>query len=151
MPRRNKRSQMHNPGDSFALATMDIMIGDACPCGPGGRNCPCCGDAPGKDRVAARRMNKRRKRQEFTRSIRGYYRSPRSTTTSTSTPGDTLSPPTQEKEKNHWLQGSRDLTQPNAHTLLTHLTSIHKAPTGRYCSRSAYPVGAYFLINHSLV
>ena len=34
MPRRNKRSQMHNPGDSFALATMDIMIGDACPCGP---------------------------------------------------------------------------------------------------------------------
>ena len=77
MPRRNKRSQMHNPGDSFALATMDIMIGDACPCGPGGRDCPCCGDAPGKDRVATRRMNKRRKRQEFTRSIRGYYRSPR--------------------------------------------------------------------------
>lgn len=77
MPRRNKRSQMHNLDDSFALATMDIMIGDACPCGPGGRDCPCCGDAPGKDRVAARRMNKRRKRQEFKRSLQGYYRSPR--------------------------------------------------------------------------
>lgn len=75
MPRRNKRSQMHNLDDSFALATMDIMIGDACPCGPGGRDCPCCGDAPGKDRVAARRMNKRRKRQEFKRSLQGYYRS----------------------------------------------------------------------------
>lgn len=77
MPRRNKRSQMHTLEDSFALATMDIMIGDACPCGPGGRDCPCCGDAPGKDRVAARRMNKRRKRQEFKRSLQGYYRSPR--------------------------------------------------------------------------
>lgn len=77
MPRRNKRSQMHNLDDSFALATMDIMIGDACPCGPGGRDCPCCGDAPGKDRVVARRMNKRRKRQEFKRSLREYYRSAR--------------------------------------------------------------------------
>lgn len=77
MPRRNKRSQMHTIEDSYLLSTMDIMIGDACPCGPGGRDCPCCGDAPGKDRVVARRMNKRRKRQEFTRSIRGYYRSPR--------------------------------------------------------------------------
>ena len=77
MPRRNKRSQMHNLDDSFALATMDIMIGDACPCGPGGRDCPCCGDAPGKDRLKARRMNKRRKRQEFKRSLQGYYRSPR--------------------------------------------------------------------------
>ena len=65
MPRRTTRSQMHNLDDSFALATMDIMIGDACPC------------APGKDRVAARRMNKRRKRQEFKRSLQGYYRSPR--------------------------------------------------------------------------
>ena len=72
MPRRNKRSQMHTLDDSFALATMDIMT-----CGPGGRDCPCCGDAPGKDRVAARRMNKRRKRQEFKRSLQRYYRSPR--------------------------------------------------------------------------
>ena len=31
MPRRNKRSQMHNLDDSFALSTMDIMISDACP------------------------------------------------------------------------------------------------------------------------
>lgn len=31
MPRRNKRSQMHTLDDSFALATMHIMIGDACP------------------------------------------------------------------------------------------------------------------------
>lgn len=77
MPRRNKRSQMHNLEDSFALATIDIMIGDACPCGPGGRDCPCCGDAPGHARVAARRANKRRKRQEFKRSLQGYYRSAR--------------------------------------------------------------------------
>ena len=77
MPRRNKRSQMHTLEDSFALSTMDIMIGDACPCGPGGRDCTCCGNAPGKDRVVARRANKRRKRQEFKRSLQGYYRSPR--------------------------------------------------------------------------
>lgn len=32
MPRRNKRSQMHNLDDSFALATMDIMIGCAISC-----------------------------------------------------------------------------------------------------------------------
>lgn len=87
MPRRNKRSQMHTLEDSFALATMDIMIGDACPCGPGGRDCPCCGDAPGKDRVAARRMNKRRKRQEFKRSLQGYT-VVRESTTSTSTLGE---------------------------------------------------------------
>ena len=46
MPRRNKRSQMHTLEDSFALATMGIMIGDACPCGPGGRDCPPHEQAP---------------------------------------------------------------------------------------------------------
>ena len=83
MPRRNKRS--HNTDMSAVLDTLDAlalaspthvtMIGCTCPYGPGGRDCTCCGDAPGKDRVAARRAKKRSKRQDFKLSIKGYYRS----------------------------------------------------------------------------
>ena len=63
MPRRNKRSR-----------NTDMS---AMPYGPGGRDCVCCGDAPGKARVAARRAKKRSKRQELRSSLKGYYRSAR--------------------------------------------------------------------------
>lgn len=85
MPRRNKRSNDYYSPDSFAdgfddLALMSpthaTMIGRSCPYGPGGRDCVCCGDAPGKARVAARRAKKRSKRQELRSSLKGYYRNP---------------------------------------------------------------------------
>lgn len=83
MPRRNKRSRNTDMSaasamfDALALAspTHVTMIGCTCPYGPGGRDCTCCGDAPGKDRVAARRAKKRSKRQDFKLLIKGYYRS----------------------------------------------------------------------------
>lgn len=85
MPRRNKRS--HNSYntdqsdmfDMLALAspTHAAMVGCSCPYGPGGRDCACCGDAPGKARVTARRAKKRSKRQELRNSLKGYYRSAR--------------------------------------------------------------------------
>lgn len=86
MPRRNKRSNDYYSPYSFAdgfddLALMSpthaTMIGCSCPYGPGGRDCVCCGDAPGKARVAARRAKKRSKRQELRSSLKGYYRSAR--------------------------------------------------------------------------
>ena len=80
MPRRNKRS--HNVPDMFDMLALSspthaAMLGCSCPYGPGGRDCACCGDAPGKARIAARRKAKRSKRQDFKRSIHGYYRSAR--------------------------------------------------------------------------
>jgi hypothetical protein len=50
--------------------TMARMIGKACPTGPGGRDCPCCGDAPGKPRKVARRTAKRSERQQVRREVR---------------------------------------------------------------------------------
>lgn len=44
---------------------MARMIGQDCPQGPGGRDCVCCGQAPGKHRVIARRRAKRSERQRF--------------------------------------------------------------------------------------
>lgn len=41
------------------------MIGRSCPDGPGGRDCSCCGDAPGKPRKVAKRNKKRGERQEW--------------------------------------------------------------------------------------
>ena len=80
MPRRNKRS--HNVPDMFDVLALSspthaAMVGCSCPYGPGGRDCVCCGDAPGKARVAARRAKKRSKRQELNNSLKGYYRNPR--------------------------------------------------------------------------
>ena len=83
MPRRNKRS--HDVPDMSAMFdTLDLsspthatMIGCTCPYGPGGRDCTCCGDAPGKARAAARRAKKRSKRQELRNLLKGYYRSAR--------------------------------------------------------------------------
>lgn len=45
------------------------MIGKGCPTGPGGRDCTCCGQAPGKDRKAARRAAKRGKRNDWKKEI----------------------------------------------------------------------------------
>ena len=82
MPRRNKRSNntdMSTALDALALSspTHAIMIGCTCPYGPGGRDCTCCGDAPGKARVATRRAKKRSQRQELRNLLKGYYRSAR--------------------------------------------------------------------------
>lgn len=49
---------------------MGRMIGRKCPNGPGGRDCVCCGQAPGKERKAARRTMKRRERQAVQKMIR---------------------------------------------------------------------------------
>jgi hypothetical protein len=45
------------------------MLGKACPTGPGGRDCVCCGQAPGKARTQARRVQKRRERQAWKREV----------------------------------------------------------------------------------
>lgn len=50
--------------------TYDSMIGRTCPVGPGGRDCACCGEAPGKPRTAQRRTVKRREKQNWKRSVR---------------------------------------------------------------------------------
>ncbi|OSY50622.1 hypothetical protein BG846_03790 [Streptomyces fradiae ATCC 10745 = DSM 40063] len=49
---------------------MPRMLGAACPQGPGGRDCPCCGQAPGRDRKTARRRAKRSERQKWRREAR---------------------------------------------------------------------------------
>ncbi|MGC4925562.1 hypothetical protein [Streptomyces sp. DT117] len=49
---------------------MSRMIGKSCPGGPGGRNCHCCGQAPGKDRKVARRKVKRSERNTWKRNLR---------------------------------------------------------------------------------
>lgn len=38
--------------------------------GPGGRDCTCCGDAPGKDRKNSRRYNKRSERQSWKKEVK---------------------------------------------------------------------------------
>jgi len=48
------------------------MPGKFCPDGPGGRDCPCCGQAPGKDRRIKRRSVKRSDRGKWRKSIRKY-------------------------------------------------------------------------------
>lgn len=44
------------------------MLGKFCPTGPGGRDCACCGDAPGK-RAKSRRTQKRRERQAWKKAL----------------------------------------------------------------------------------
>lgn len=48
---------------------MSKMIGRTCPDGPGGRDCSCCGQAPGKPRKAARRTAKRAERAKWRKEI----------------------------------------------------------------------------------
>ena len=82
MPRRNKRSCSDIQGDitydllSVASPSHAAMIGCSCPQGLGGRDCPCCGDAPGKPRSAARRHAKRSERQKLRKQLKmgGHYR-----------------------------------------------------------------------------
>lgn len=50
------------------------MIGRRCPEGPGGRDCACCGEAPGAGRKAQRRTAKRSERQAVKRAIRDELR-----------------------------------------------------------------------------
>lgn len=81
MPRRNNRSRNTDMSAMFAALALAspthmTMIGCTCPYGPGGHDCVCCGDAPSKARVAARRAKKRSKRQELRNSLKGYYRNP---------------------------------------------------------------------------
>lgn len=47
------------------------MIGKSCPKGPGGRDCICCGDAPGRARKVARRSAKRAERRNWRAEVRG--------------------------------------------------------------------------------
>jgi hypothetical protein len=48
---------------------MPRMIGKSCPSGPGGRDCICCGDSPGKARTIARRSAKRVERNAWKREV----------------------------------------------------------------------------------
>lgn len=48
---------------------MTAMLGARCATGPGGRDCACCGQAPGHAREAARRTVKRSERQQVQREI----------------------------------------------------------------------------------
>lgn len=45
------------------------MLGKFCPTGPGGRDCVCCGDAPGKGRKVSRRHAKRSERQKWRKEV----------------------------------------------------------------------------------
>lgn len=45
------------------------MIGRKCPEGPGGRDCPCCGQAPGKARKVAKRSLKRAERRSWKQEV----------------------------------------------------------------------------------
>jgi hypothetical protein len=51
------------------MATTTKMIGRSCPEGPGGRDCACCGQAPGKARKNARRTLKRSERNAWKREV----------------------------------------------------------------------------------
>lgn len=48
---------------------MAKMLGRLCPDGPGGRDCYCCGQPPGKKRKAAKRTKKRSERNAWKRSL----------------------------------------------------------------------------------
>lgn len=52
---------------------MARMIGRSCPTGPGGRDCSCCGQAPGKGRKIAKRAAKRsEKMKEVRLAVAGW-------------------------------------------------------------------------------
>lgn len=52
------------------MSATQKMIGRRCPEGPGGRDCACCGQAPGKGRTLARRTRKRSERAAWKRALR---------------------------------------------------------------------------------
>lgn len=49
--------------------TTTKMIGRGCPEGPGGRDCPCCGQPPGKARKIHKRAAKRSERNAWRREV----------------------------------------------------------------------------------
>jgi hypothetical protein len=49
---------------------MPRMIGRHAPDGPGGRDCHCCGQPPGRQRTTARRRVKRSERNAWKRDTR---------------------------------------------------------------------------------
>lgn len=53
----------------MSSSTHASMMGKRCPTGTGGRNCTCCGQAPGAARVQARRVLKRRERQSWKKGL----------------------------------------------------------------------------------
>lgn len=54
----------------MATTTTTKMIGRRCPEGPGGRDCHCCGQAPGRGRKVARRTLKRAERHAWKQEAR---------------------------------------------------------------------------------
>ena len=46
------------------------LLGNHCPTGIGGRDCACCGDAPGKARKSTWRYVKRSERQQVRMALR---------------------------------------------------------------------------------
>lgn len=48
------------------------MIGRHCPDGPGGRDCYCCGQPPGKGRKVKRRSMKRGERNKMRQEMRNH-------------------------------------------------------------------------------
>lgn len=49
---------------------MAPMIGKYCPNGPGGRDCTCCGQAPGRARKVAKRARKHSEKAAWKRSLK---------------------------------------------------------------------------------
>jgi hypothetical protein len=49
------------------------MIGPSCHTGPGGRDCACCNEAPGKSRRQIRRVKKRAERNQWKRKVREEF------------------------------------------------------------------------------
>jgi len=52
---------------------MAHMLGKFCPTGPGGRDCTCCGQAPGKNRRKARRQKRAQENAAWKRGIVIWY------------------------------------------------------------------------------
>lgn len=50
--------------------TTTKMIGRKCPEGPGGRDCNCCGQAPGRSRKVYKRAAKRAERASWKQEVR---------------------------------------------------------------------------------
>lgn len=50
--------------------TRDKMIGRRCADGPGGRDCPCCGQSPGRARKKTKRAKKPSERQKWRNEVK---------------------------------------------------------------------------------
>ncbi len=56
--------------NAWSTAATAPMIGTLCPDGPGGRDCACCGQPPGKARTRKRRQRRRAEKQAVKRELR---------------------------------------------------------------------------------